>query len=155
MKLNGVHDQCAIHNDSSCGPAFFGINGHDMFVQGSYVTLEPGHTYNPGSLPHGSYTIKEMDVFQVMPTPPARIAASKGEQAKRKRKTSQECQSGMKHVIRFTDEINKSINAKHVCLLHAETEMLLKKGSRTSKHSSRNLQAGIRRMLLCSMSAAQ
>jgi len=86
MKLKGLSDQQAIYNNSSWGPIF---GGYDMVVQGSNVNLNPGHTYHTGSLPNGSYTIKEMEVFQLNESSPsARIATSK------KRKTSQECQPG-------------------------------------------------------------
>ena len=81
MKLRRVSGECAICNHSSCGPVF-GC-GCDMRVQGSNVTLEPGNTYHPGSLPSGSYPIKEIEVFQVSgSSPSARIATSYGEQPK-------------------------------------------------------------------------
>ena len=35
------------------------------FVDGSKVGLRPGRSYNQGPIPDGSYTIKEMEVFQV------------------------------------------------------------------------------------------
>jgi hypothetical protein len=116
MKLEEcLSDQCAIFNHSSFGPTFDGDN--EMIVQGSNVRLNQGITYHPGSLPPGSYTIKEMEVFQVMSTPPARITTSKG-------KTSQDTILG-KPVIRFSNDTNKAINTKHACLLHAESEMML------------------------------
>jgi hypothetical protein len=115
MKLKGVSDQCAILDSSLDGP-IFGC-GYDMFVQESKITLNPGNTYHPGSLPPGLYTIKEMEVFQLSgSSPSARIATSKG-------KTSQDTILG-EPVIRFSNDINKAINAKHACLLHAKSEML-------------------------------
>jgi len=153
MKLRGVNDQYAIYNRSSNGPVFGG--GHDMFVQGSNVELNQGNTYHPRSLPRGSYTIKEMEVFQLNgSSPSARIATSNGKQAKRKGKQAKSASPAMKHVTKFSDDINKAINTKHACLLPCQKCSSLKKVSRTSKHSSRNLQAGMQRMLSRSMSAA-
>jgi len=122
MKLKGLSDQQAIYNNSSWGPIF---GGYDMVVQGSNVNLNPGHTYHTGSLPNGSYTIKEMEVFQLNESSPsARIATSKGEPAKRKGKQAKSASPAMKHVTKFSNDINKAINKKHACLLRAESEML-------------------------------
>jgi hypothetical protein len=115
MKLRGLNDQYAICNHSLFGPVF---GRGDMLVGSkSIVTLHPGNTYHTRSLPHGSYPIKEIEVFQLSgSSPSARIATSKG-------KTSQDTILG-EPIIRFTDEINTSINKTHACLLRAESEML-------------------------------
>ena len=114
MKLTGVSDQKAICNHSLFGPVFG--RGNMLVGSKSIVTLHPGRTYHPWPLPLGSYTIKEMEVFQVMSTPPARIATSKG-------KTNQDTILG-EPVIRFSNDINEAINTKHACLCQAESEML-------------------------------
>ena len=88
-----------------------------MYVTGSNVTLGPGRTYETWPLPLGTYPIKEMEVFQVNTSSPrAKIANSKGN-------TTQDRMVG-EPVTKFTNEINNSINAKLVCLLRAESEML-------------------------------
>jgi len=114
MKFRCMSDQHAICHDLSYGPSF-GIG--DMIVYGSIVSLRQGFTYHPWPLPLGSYPTKEMEVFQLSgSSPSARIATSNGN-------TSQDTMVG-EPVIRFTDEINKSINKKHACVLRAESEML-------------------------------
>ena len=116
MKLRGVSDHYAIYNLPSSGPSFGG--GYDMGVNGSNVDLRPGHTYHQGSLPRGSYTIEEIEVFQLSGTSSsARIATSKQKQSKRTIQVD-------KQVTKFSDGINEAINTKHVCLLRAESEML-------------------------------
>jgi hypothetical protein len=110
-----------------------------MAVEGSNVYLIPGHTYHTESLPHGQYTIKEMEVFQVSgSSPSARITTSNRKQAKRRGNKANQMSSlfqafaqrdksaspAMKHVTKFSDGINKAINKKHACLLRAESEML-------------------------------
>ena len=114
MKFRCMSDQHAICHNLLYGPVF-GIG--DMIVNGSNVSLRQGFTYHPWPLPLGSYPIKEMEVFQLSgSSPSARIATSNGN-------TSQDTMVG-EPVIRFTDEINKSINKKHACVLRAESEML-------------------------------
>ena len=82
------------------------------------MNIWQGHTYNGSSLPPGSYTIKEMEVFQVINSlNPSRNALSKGNQTKHATQAVEE-------VIRFSDDMNKAINAKQACLLQAESEML-------------------------------
>jgi len=123
MNVRIVNEVEAIFNHSSYGPVFG--YGYDMFLRGSNVELNPGHTYHPGSLPHGSYPIKEMEVFQVSGLlPSARIATSNGKQAKRKGKQAKSASPAMKHVSKFSDGINKAIYKKHECLLRAESGML-------------------------------
>ena len=78
MKLKGLSDQYAIFNHSSFGPVFGG--GDNMLVQGSNVHFFSGNTYHPGSLPHGQYTIKEIEVFQIKWI----VALSKNRYIKRK-----------------------------------------------------------------------
>ncbi|KAL3807865.1 hypothetical protein ACHAXA_010638 [Cyclostephanos tholiformis] len=116
MKLKDVNDPLAIFYHQNYGPGFGG-RGHDIRVTGSTVTLNPGCSYHPGPLTEGSYTIEEMEVFQVSGLPPvARISASTGMQAhatalKFERET------------RFSADVNKAIDAKQACLLQAEAEM--------------------------------
>jgi hypothetical protein len=101
MKLKGLSDQYAIFNHSSFGPVFGG--GDNMLVQGSNVHFFSGNTYHPGSLPHGQYTIKEIEVFQLSgSSPSARIATSNGKQSKH---TIQVDKQG----TRFTDDINEAL----------------------------------------------
>jgi hypothetical protein len=116
MKLKDENNSYAIFCGSGYGP-YFG-SGHDMYVHGSNVSFRPGLTYDMGSLPRGDYTIKEMEVFQVkkfsspiMNSYPRRLPTKPATQA-------------VKEVTRFTDDMNKAINAKQACLLQAESEIM-------------------------------
>ena len=144
MKLMDANDVWAIYC-SNYGPTFGG--GYDMNVNGSNVTLCPRNSYDPGPLPNGIFPIKEMEVFQVTNSPnPSRNALSKGNQTKHATQAIEE-------VIRFSDDMNKAINAKQAYLLQAESKMLqLEEVLWTSRHLLRSLQLGMQRMLLCSMS---
>ena len=89
----------------------------DMAVNGSTVHFNPGFSYHPGPLTKGSYTIKEMEVFQVSGLPPVvRITASTRKQYHDRAMKSEP-------VTRFTADVNEAINAKQACLLQAEAEM--------------------------------
>ena len=109
LKLKIAGGTNAIFSSSSYGPTFGGAQ--DMIVDGAsqvkwYSNLALGHTYHPGPPPHGVFTIKEIEVFQVtrpLPTVPAVI----------------------RPVTRFSDDINKAITEKQACLLKAESEMQL------------------------------
>ncbi|KAL3786184.1 hypothetical protein HJC23_001260 [Cyclotella cryptica] len=66
MKVSQAHAQSAIYNNSLYGPTF-GC-GHDFKVQGAYLYLSLGNSYQLASnivRRHGTFTIKEMEVFQV------------------------------------------------------------------------------------------
>ena len=108
LKLKNADGSNAIYSYLSHGPTFGGAR--DMIVDGSsqviWYSNPLGHSYHPGPLPHGAFTIKEIEVFQVtrpLPTVPAVI----------------------RPVTRFSDDINKAITEKQACLLKAETEMQL------------------------------
>ena len=118
MKLKDANDARAINCDISFGPIFGNDNGCDMYVDGSIVLLNTGHSYDQGPLPHGAYTIKEMEVFQVTKSStPIRNSYSK-------RNPVQPATQAVEEVTRFTDDMNKAINAKQACLFHAESKML-------------------------------
>jgi hypothetical protein len=96
---------------SNYGQTFGG--GYDMNVNGSNVTLRPRNSYDPGPLPNGVFPIKEMEVFRVTNLPnPSRNALSKENQTKHATQAVEE-------VIRFSDDMNKAINAKQAYLLQA------------------------------------
>jgi hypothetical protein len=114
MKLKNANDEKAIYCAFGFGPAF----GSGHVVDGSNVRLYGGNSYDQGPLPDGAYTIKEMEVFQVTksstPIPNTysnRIPAEPATQA-------------VNEVTRFSDDMNKAINAKQACLLQAESKML-------------------------------
>jgi len=89
------------------------------------VVVTSGDTYHPGSLPHRSYHIKEVEVFLVSgSSPSARITTSNEKQANRRGNKAKSASPAMKHVTKFSDGIKKAINKKHACLLHTESEML-------------------------------
>jgi hypothetical protein len=119
MKLKDANDEYAIHCGSAYGPCF-GAD-HDMYVDGSIVglnPLNPGCSYDRGPLPNGRYTIKEMEVFLVTKSStPIRNSYTN-------RIPVQPATQAAKEVIRFTDDMNKAINAKQACLLQVESEML-------------------------------
>jgi hypothetical protein len=83
----------------------------------SQVNINSGNSYHPWPLADGSYTIKEMEVFQVTESSPPAIANSEGKHAEGR--TLQD-----EPVTRFTDDINEAIRANQECLLQAESEML-------------------------------
>jgi hypothetical protein len=116
MKLKNANSVNAIYCTNSRGPMFGA--GFDMYVDGSIVGLCSGLSYDQGPIPNGAYTIKEMEVFQVTksstPIPNTysnRIPAEPATQA-------------VNEVTRFSDDMNKAINAKQACLLQAESKML-------------------------------
>jgi hypothetical protein len=130
MKLKDANDECAIYCGSTYGPSFGSDNGEDMYVDGSNVYLGSGCTYDQGPpLPGGIFTIKEMEVFQVtkLSTP---IMNSYSRRIQTKPATQ-----AVKDVIRFTDDMNKAINAKQACLLQAESEMLYLEESFTDEQT--------------------
>ncbi|KAL3762250.1 hypothetical protein ACHAW5_007199 [Stephanodiscus triporus] len=113
MKLKDENDRNAIYNSSNRGPIFGA--GHDMYVSSSQVHIDLGESYHAGPLAYGSYTINEMEVFQVTESsPPARIANSNGKQTMRTNKalkSSQDKSQTVEPVTKFSDDINKAINA--------------------------------------------
>jgi hypothetical protein len=115
MKLKGANDECAIYCSSGFGPTFGG--GHDMNVSGSKLRLIPGWSYDQGPLPRGNFTIKEMEVIQVTKLSTLRNYHSN-------RNPTKPATQAVDEVTRFTDDMNKAINAKQACLLQAESEML-------------------------------
>jgi hypothetical protein len=117
MKLKNEQKQCAIYNYSSYGPTFGA--GHDLKVEGSNVhVFNPGSSYHTEQLPSRSFTIKEMEVFQVSGSPPiVRINASSGIQA-------HASAPKFEPVTTFSARINEAINTKQACLLEAEAKML-------------------------------
>jgi hypothetical protein len=89
-----------------------------MWVHGSIVCLNTGHSYDQGPLTNGAYTIKEMEVFLVTKSStPVRNTYSKSNPI-------QPATQAAKEVIRFSDDMNKAINSKQACLVQAESEML-------------------------------
>jgi hypothetical protein len=116
MKLKNANDQKAIYYHNTYGPTFG--SGRDMFVDGSNVRLFSGRSYDQGPLPNGYYTIKEMEVFLVTKSStPVRNTYSKSNPI-------QPATQAAKEVIRFSDDMNKAINAKQACLVQAESEMM-------------------------------
>ena len=131
MKLKNANDECAIRCASYYGPVFGNDKGEDMYVNGSIVRFYPGmyvngsivrfypgRSYDHGPLPDVTFTIKEMEVFQVTKSSiPIRNTYSN-------RKQVQPATQAVEEVARFADDMNKAINAKQACLLQAESEML-------------------------------
>ncbi|KAL3797591.1 hypothetical protein ACHAW5_003310 [Stephanodiscus triporus] len=117
MKLKKANSLHAIRNHSSFGPTFGG--GCDMLVSGPNVMFTKlGYTYYPGPLSDGaSFTIKEIEVFQVnASSPPARFAYSTENQSNLTIQAAEQ-------VARFSADINDAINRHHACLLRAEAEV--------------------------------
>ena len=116
MKLKDTNANSAVYNSRSYGPAFG--SGHDLLVQGGNVYPRFGHTYEASSSPeltYGStYTIKEMEVFQV--------TGAAGRIAKVSKQKTKMPQLIMP-TTRFSEDINKAIDAKRTCLMQAEVEM--------------------------------
>eukprot|EP00579_Thalassiosira_antarctica_P009335 CAMPEP_0201910044 /NCGR_PEP_ID=MMETSP0903-20130614/1566_1 /ASSEMBLY_ACC=CAM_ASM_000552 /TAXON_ID=420261 /ORGANISM="Thalassiosira antarctica, Strain CCMP982" /LENGTH=597 /DNA_ID=CAMNT_0048444633 /DNA_START=61 /DNA_END=1854 /DNA_ORIENTATION=- len=109
MKLKNSNDTHGIYFQPSFGPVFG--KGHDLKVKGSKVTLHHGSTASyechsswPLRNGYGSYTIKEMKVFQVTEKSP-QVSIT----------TTQE---------NFSTEINDAINAKWASLQETEAEIL-------------------------------
>eukprot|EP00571_Detonula_confervacea_P005870 CAMPEP_0172329914 /NCGR_PEP_ID=MMETSP1058-20130122/61129_1 /TAXON_ID=83371 /ORGANISM="Detonula confervacea, Strain CCMP 353" /LENGTH=594 /DNA_ID=CAMNT_0013047107 /DNA_START=223 /DNA_END=2007 /DNA_ORIENTATION=+ len=134
MKLTDPNCGHAVYHNSSSGPTFGG--GHDLYInEGSHAQLEVGYNYNVApseaeGFTCGSYVIKEMEVFQVIGKPSQlRIATNQVKQAQRK------MPKDMPIVKRFSDEINKAINAKWETLLNAESEMIDLEGSFKDEHA--------------------
>jgi hypothetical protein len=116
MKLKDANNICAIYCDAGFGP-YFGSDD-DMTVHGSNVYLNPGCSYEQGPLPEDDFTIKEMEVFQV-----TKVSTPIGNSYSRRIPTKPATQA-VKDVKRFSDDMNKAINAKKACLLQAESKML-------------------------------
>jgi len=118
MKLKNPNDTHAIFNSSSYGPVFGLFNSNDLQVAGQYVYPRFGESYEAGSareLTYGTaYAIKEMEVFQVIGA-----AESIAKVSKQKNKTPKV----ENPFTRFSEDINKAMNAKRACLLQAELEM--------------------------------
>jgi hypothetical protein len=115
MRLNDANDERAIYCGSGFGPAF---GGSDMYVEGSKVILNPGHSYDQGPLPYGSYIIKEMEAFQVTKS------SNPNRNSHTNRNLVLHATQAVEVVTRFSDDMNKAINAKQACLVQAESEML-------------------------------
>jgi hypothetical protein len=118
MKLKDANDEEAIYCGNTYGPIFGSGRGHDMYVYESRVTLRPGRSYDRGPLTNGTYSIKEIEVFQVtkLSTPIMNDHY--------KRNQIKPATQAVEEVTRFADDMNKAINAKQACLLQAESEML-------------------------------
>jgi hypothetical protein len=118
MKLKNANDNYAIYcgNGNTCGPSFGGDD--DMTVDGSDVDICQGNSYDRGPLTSGTYIIKEMEVFQV-----AKLSTPNRNSYSRRIPTKPATQA-VDEVTRFSDDMNKAINAKQACLLQAESEML-------------------------------
>jgi hypothetical protein len=116
MKLMNANDSYAICCASGYGP-IFGGGSNDMVVNGSNVGLRPGNSYDQGPIPNGAYSIKEVEVFQVTKSlNPNRNSHT--------RNLVLPATQTVDEVTRFSDDMNKAINAKRVCLLQAESEVL-------------------------------
>ncbi|KAL3768632.1 hypothetical protein ACHAW5_004327 [Stephanodiscus triporus] len=123
MKLKNVENQHAIWNHSNYGPTFGA--GNDMKVRDSQVHIKLGHSYHTGPHAEGSYTINEMEVFQVTDSSPqARIATSAKRTSKAFKSAQDKSQTVEPFTSRFSDDINKAINANRECLVQAGSEML-------------------------------
>ena len=118
MKLKDANDDDVIYCGNSFGP-YFGVDD-DMVVDGSNVYLCPGNSYDQGPLAKGSFTIKEMEVFQVTKSStPIRKSYSRRIPVKRATQAVEE-------VTRFSADMNmnKAINAKQAHLAQTESEIL-------------------------------
>jgi hypothetical protein len=117
MRLKNMHDACAICDNGNYGPIFGG--GHDLYVNGSIVTLKIGHSYDHvsfGRLRESTeYNIREMEVFQVSDDAPLNLDP-------RKRKVSNSTKKSPVVNI-FTDEINEAMNDKWQSLNSLEDEV--------------------------------
>lgn len=110
MKLKEAGVPTAIFCVSSHGPAFG--SGQDMSVCGlqcRWYVQPSGHSFHPGPLPSGVFTIKEIEVFHVVAT---------------KIKQVKPIISSAKHVTRFSADVNTAINAIQHCLSRAENEVV-------------------------------
>jgi hypothetical protein len=117
MKLKDANDPHAIYCGSMYGPYFSHQNGNDIKVVESNV-FRYHASYDLGPLPNGTYSIKEMEVFQVTKlSTPIRNDHSN-------RNPTKPATQAFEEVTRFADDMNKAINAKQACLLQAESEML-------------------------------
>jgi hypothetical protein len=115
MKLKNANDKRAVFCNIFLGPVF---GNDDMCVDGSNVHINPGNSYDQGPLTNGTYSIKEVEVFQVTKSStPIRNSYSKRNQTK-------PATQAVEELTRFADDMNKAINAKQACLLQAESEML-------------------------------
>ena len=116
MRLKNMHDECAICDNGNYGPIFGG--GHDLYVNGSLVTLKIGHSYDHvsfGRLRESTeYNIREMEVFQVSDDAPLNLDP-------RKRKISNSTKGEAVNI--FTDEINEAINDKWTSLNSLEDDV--------------------------------
>jgi hypothetical protein len=115
MKLKDANDKYAIYCDADFGPTY-GYN--DMVVNGSNVHLNPGNSYDLGPLPEGEFTIKEVEVFLVTKfLSPIRKSDSRGNKSK-------PASQAIKEITRFSDDMNKAINAKQAYLIKTESEII-------------------------------
>ena len=132
MKLKNANDSRAVCNYSSYGPtfgsrhdlrAFDGLvfGGQDLCVRGDTITTHFGCSYESGTSaalqPGTQYTIKEVEVFQVVTDGSSTESITKP----KKKKVSKA--SKLKPVTQFSVGINEAINAKEECLFRARLEM--------------------------------
>jgi len=103
MKLKDPNDCNATYHNNDYGPTFG--NGTDLYVFDGSVTLNVGNTYR-GSI-EGKHTIKEIEVYEV------------------ECKVTQDGKpsAAVSKVMRFSEDINNSINAKIKTLTELESEM--------------------------------
>ena len=119
MKLKNADDDNAVFHYFTYGPTFGG--GYDLRVQGDCVTTNFGCDYesctSPALQSGSNYTIKEMEVFQVV------TDGSSTETITKPKKTKVSKASTLKPITRFSKDINDTINAKEECLFRARLEM--------------------------------
>ena len=125
MKLKNSNTSHAVYHRSSRGPVFghehSGIT-NDLLVYGNRVVTRFGNSYELGSSPQKltsgiKYTIKEMEVFQVvLGSTPAAVSI---EPKKKKARIIPTCNE----ITIFSVGINNAINVQRACLLRAESEM--------------------------------
>mmetsp|Transcript_14090 Transcript_14090/g.25676 ORF Transcript_14090/g.25676 Transcript_14090/m.25676 type:complete len:619 (+) Transcript_14090:91-1947(+) len=118
MKLKNANDVNAVRHHPSRCPTFGEKN--DLRVNRSNVTLNFGHSYErhsswPLQFGQGSYTIKEMEVFQVIPG--VSITANQ-------EPTPNTKMSKVSPVESFSKEVNTAVNAQWASLQEAEEELL-------------------------------
>ena len=146
MKLKNPNDAYAIGNYSSYGPIFG--RGNDLQVKGQNVSLKLGFGYEPGPyqrLTDGtSYTIKELEVYQVADTPQMQS------NTKSKKKKAQDKKSKMKP-LQDSPRISTAhlTQKKSVFFKQGWKCTTLKRVSKTSKPLLMDLLVEIPKMLLC------
>eukprot|EP00580_Thalassiosira_gravida_P014195 CAMPEP_0201682104 /NCGR_PEP_ID=MMETSP0494-20130426/51449_1 /ASSEMBLY_ACC=CAM_ASM_000839 /TAXON_ID=420259 /ORGANISM="Thalassiosira gravida, Strain GMp14c1" /LENGTH=801 /DNA_ID=CAMNT_0048165861 /DNA_START=4489 /DNA_END=6894 /DNA_ORIENTATION=- len=122
MKKKNANDATAVFDNSGYGPTFGEKGmGCDFLTNGSFIHVRFGRSYE--SDPSGrriSLAIKEMEVFRVTETSSSTSATIASPKHQRIR-----TQIGLpRPVTRFSEDINKAINAKQQSLLTAESEIL-------------------------------